>query len=1110
MATYLPNSNDYIPKSKSYTPDFKFLADVLGRRQDRYNTNYKQLNELYGKVVHADLSHEDNIHKRDEYANLIVPKIQQITGTDFSLQQNADAARALFKPFFEDKKLVRDIVYTKRYGSQMQIAENQKNNSELEERRKYFEDGVKRLQYGMQDFKEGSLDDIMTAQMPEYVENPDLVNRAIEHLKNWGGEGKGLEISDIVFSADNKWMITQTNGALLTHKPTGIEDPESGEMIYYNPAANYITTTMGGDPLIARGYATSAYVKAREFGENEDNIAKYGSSEAAERFWMSGIIDKTKVKTTEIIAEEEKQKIKAEKTKNSWANYLKTNPNQNSDEQQDYINALSSIAAIDAGVEASQKVLSDISRSGEDIEDLRNIYYQAFMHQSLSMDILSAASQYATLTKKITKRELNPIYSKQLDFEYKKALKQIDFDNAKALADYKKEQENIGLDLGGGGGLTSKAPDAALNLDSYAQEDDKIGADNEFIRNLSDRPIEKMLRVVEQAYGDLGPGWSDEDNVFNSTGMEVEVFKYTDKSRGEGVETVEFMTDGNPEGREGKWETKFMTWTEAKEYFLGQGRDQEDLNNAYQDVLKRYYNKIENDPNMSKPMFDQLNTLISNVESEIKNDKLTVIELIENQQSAMAEAYKMVLRSNPKLDDWMDENNISMFDGDRLVTLTEFNKEYKRVFRERVKALDLPKEIKSFNEIKKTVDYRQPYSVALAKYSNYIAGIFTPEKIKAAGFKDNGMGAQMMLQTFYAINPEDVGGAYMEAGTKPGNVSDEVWRKSVQRAADNQSRNFLKGNAKNMAKMVLQDDIPFSKLYDDSKTAYNNIYNAMNQGMVGADANAQNGFPTYDAKRDYMLKTQGDDGSISMTDNWTGSYWHGASKPDVTNQVKQAFTLLNKLDKSYTSVQTGTPSEHGESGVIGDMDWDDNMAELIDQITMDLSNTQEVDKAHRPNMQITYNENVHGKSAITIQLDQKYVNKLRSNTTDNKLLALGEMKNNTFTIYIDKDRWDNPMNMDNIYVSRTKREIKTNGQFYNEVPEGGYIKAWTGSDGNVYTQMTMKKYNFKTKKYEDINTVTEILDEYTDRQIDALMETVRKKLNKIAEENRIAKDKDTK
>ena len=37
-------------------------------RQDRYDKNYKQLNDIYGKVVYADLTRDDNKFVRDEYA----------------------------------------------------------------------------------------------------------------------------------------------------------------------------------------------------------------------------------------------------------------------------------------------------------------------------------------------------------------------------------------------------------------------------------------------------------------------------------------------------------------------------------------------------------------------------------------------------------------------------------------------------------------------------------------------------------------------------------------------------------------------------------------------------------------------------------------------------------------------------------------------------------------------------------------------------------------------------------------------------------------------------------------------------------------------------------
>ena len=134
MATYLPNVNKYVSKSKAFTPNFKFISDALSQRQDRYDTNYRKMNNLYGSVVHADLSREDNREIRDSYAKELAPKLQQISGVDFSLQQNVDAAKALFTPFFEDDKMVRDIVFTKRHQSELQKFQNFRQSNDEETR----------------------------------------------------------------------------------------------------------------------------------------------------------------------------------------------------------------------------------------------------------------------------------------------------------------------------------------------------------------------------------------------------------------------------------------------------------------------------------------------------------------------------------------------------------------------------------------------------------------------------------------------------------------------------------------------------------------------------------------------------------------------------------------------------------------------------------------------------------------------------------------------------------------------------------------------------------------------------------------------------------------
>ena len=70
MATYLPGVQAFVPQTQTFTPDYKFLQNVLSVRQDRFDSNYKEINKLYGQVVYAPLSRADSKEKRNQYANL--------------------------------------------------------------------------------------------------------------------------------------------------------------------------------------------------------------------------------------------------------------------------------------------------------------------------------------------------------------------------------------------------------------------------------------------------------------------------------------------------------------------------------------------------------------------------------------------------------------------------------------------------------------------------------------------------------------------------------------------------------------------------------------------------------------------------------------------------------------------------------------------------------------------------------------------------------------------------------------------------------------------------------------------------------------------------------
>ena len=121
MATYIKGVDTYLPDIKPFTPDYKFLSAVLQTRTDKYDANYKATNDLYNKVVYADLSRDDTKERRDQYAEKIAPHIEQISGLDLSLASNVDAAKGVFAPFYEDDITVKDMVYTSRYREWMSL-----------------------------------------------------------------------------------------------------------------------------------------------------------------------------------------------------------------------------------------------------------------------------------------------------------------------------------------------------------------------------------------------------------------------------------------------------------------------------------------------------------------------------------------------------------------------------------------------------------------------------------------------------------------------------------------------------------------------------------------------------------------------------------------------------------------------------------------------------------------------------------------------------------------------------------------------------------------------------------------------------------------------------
>ena len=92
MATYLQGVTDFIPQYQPFTPDLNFYDTVLRTKQNQYDSNWKQLNKVYGQYFYADLTRDDNLKKKEELVKNIGFNLQRVAGLDLSLQQNVDQA----------------------------------------------------------------------------------------------------------------------------------------------------------------------------------------------------------------------------------------------------------------------------------------------------------------------------------------------------------------------------------------------------------------------------------------------------------------------------------------------------------------------------------------------------------------------------------------------------------------------------------------------------------------------------------------------------------------------------------------------------------------------------------------------------------------------------------------------------------------------------------------------------------------------------------------------------------------------------------------------------------------------------------------------------------
>ena len=265
MATYIPGVQDYIPQIQPFIPDYNFYSGALSFKQGKHDAARRQLSNIYGSLLNAPLTREDNVQSRDRFFKTIEQDIKKMATMDLSLAQNAEAATGVFNQMLDNKAIVKDMVWTKNWQKQYQKGQYLKNCVDPEKcGGSWWEGGDRLMQYKRAAFANAAPVDAMRMQNANYVAYQDVTKKAMNLAKE-----AGLSVS--VDQITGQWITTTKNGPQLIQ-----------------PLQNLLMGSIGKDPKIAEYYKASAELNRLDFMHG--NQSQYGSLEAAEQAYIAQTI----------------------------------------------------------------------------------------------------------------------------------------------------------------------------------------------------------------------------------------------------------------------------------------------------------------------------------------------------------------------------------------------------------------------------------------------------------------------------------------------------------------------------------------------------------------------------------------------------------------------------------------------------------------------------------------------------------------------------------------------------------------------------------------------------------------------------------------------------
>ena len=501
MATYIQGLTDYIPKAEPYKPNFDFLNTVLATRQARYDSALNQLSGSYGSIVYADLTRDDNKIARDNFLKNSEKAIQQITSLDLSDPANVQLAQQVFQPFVEDRQMQYDIMLTKGANKAKKQADMFKNSMDPDIASKYWETGVRAVDYKLLEFKNADRDKAYKMAIPKYTPYINVIK-----------EAKNILGDDFNISVDEKiggYIVTTKNGDKAI-----------------NTIHQYLDAALSTDPRVREYAGTLAYVSSMD-----DIMAlsqSYGGdiNEAKAQYYIgksSALIENVDSKIDDYTREMDAidSKLLMYESKVDRGGQLTDKEKQDfaklSSQKSIYDNALNSLD--------SNKYSLVNALETNDISQLER-YSQSLLAQSRITDEIAKATQFNAYRNYERSMKADP-YSlqatgKALDFSYwtkKKSMEWAREDAVKAAEKAEKEaKENEGTGL-----ISTRVKTEAGEIDSWNNDltsrDNSLGSYHnsvkDLINNINDlgsgdpkikQALDKALKSTGFSYNTLMSG----------------------------------------------------------------------------------------------------------------------------------------------------------------------------------------------------------------------------------------------------------------------------------------------------------------------------------------------------------------------------------------------------------------------------------------------------------------------------------------------------------------------------------------------------------------------------------------------------------------------------